>query len=172
MNFQESTTILNSCTKKSGNSLNAPRIVCRCHLSDVRHCASLSAFLSSGPFKFFSRPFQEWFWISYKGDNLGIYPFDEIPPVELGFEKHYYSSDYFVEDEMKEKISSPLVWCPLLIFPCTSIFLFSKCSKFFLIWSFFSFHCLSFSPFHYQHDTFFNARFHSCIMTVYFYCLY
>ena len=26
MNFQESTTILNACTKKSGNLLNAPRI--------------------------------------------------------------------------------------------------------------------------------------------------
>ena len=25
-NFQESTTILNACTKKSGNLLNAPRI--------------------------------------------------------------------------------------------------------------------------------------------------
>ena len=26
LNFQESTTILNACTKKSGNLLNAPRI--------------------------------------------------------------------------------------------------------------------------------------------------
>ena len=26
VNFQESTTILNACTKKSGNLLNAPRI--------------------------------------------------------------------------------------------------------------------------------------------------
>ena len=26
MNFQESKTILNACTKKSGNLLNAPRI--------------------------------------------------------------------------------------------------------------------------------------------------
>ena len=26
LNFQESTTILNACTKKSGNVLNAPRI--------------------------------------------------------------------------------------------------------------------------------------------------
>ena len=28
VNFQESTTILNTCTKKSGNLLNAPRIYC------------------------------------------------------------------------------------------------------------------------------------------------
>ena len=27
LNFQESTTILNACTKKSGNLLNAPRII-------------------------------------------------------------------------------------------------------------------------------------------------
>ena len=31
VNFQESTTILNACTKKSGNLMNAPRIfVCVC----------------------------------------------------------------------------------------------------------------------------------------------
>ena len=31
LNFQESTTIFNACTKKSGNLLNAPRVcVCVC----------------------------------------------------------------------------------------------------------------------------------------------
>ena len=34
VNFQESTTILNACTKKSGNLLNAPRNSSKTKLSD------------------------------------------------------------------------------------------------------------------------------------------
>ena len=36
----------------------------------------------------------------------------------------------------------------------------------------FSFRYFSFSTFHYEHGTFFNAKFHSYILIVYSYCLY
>ena len=38
MNFQVSTTILNTCTKKSGNLLNAPRTLC----SEVKDIVELN----------------------------------------------------------------------------------------------------------------------------------
>ena len=37
LNFQESTTILNACTKKSGNSFNAPRIYINIHTHTHTH---------------------------------------------------------------------------------------------------------------------------------------
>ena len=42
MNFQESPTILNSCTKKSGNLLNAPHVyIYVCMLNRIRLYESL-----------------------------------------------------------------------------------------------------------------------------------
>ena len=52
------------------------------------------------------------------------------------------------------------------------IFLLSLCCHAFLIWSFYSFCCFSFPIFHYEHGTFFNAKCHSYILTVYSYCMY
>ena len=49
------------------------------------------------------------------------------------------------------------------------IFLLSKYSDSFLISQFYSFCCFSLSTFHYQHGTFFQARFHSYILAVYSY---
>ena len=49
---------------------------------------------------------------------------------------------------------------------------FSKHSNFFLIWSLYSFHHLSFSASHYQHGTFFNAKLYHYIQTVYSHCMY
>ena len=46
------------------------------------------------------------------------------------------------------------------------IFLFSKRSDSFLIWQFNSFRYLSFSTFHYEHDTSFYAKFHSYIIII------
>ena len=40
------------------------------------------------------------------------------------------------------------------------VFFFSKCSKVFLIWNFYSFWCFSFSFFHYHQGTFFSAKFY------------
>ena len=59
-------------------------------------------------------------------------------------------------------LSSSLVWCPLLIFPSTCIFLFSERFDSFLIWRFFSFHYLTFSTSHYEHNTFFHE--HLCFL--------
>ena len=52
------------------------------------------------------------------------------------------------------------------------IFLLSKCSNAFLIWLFYSFHCLTFPIFHYEYGTFSYVKFHSYILAVYSYCLY
>ena len=51
-------------------------------------------------------------------------------------------------------------------------FFFLKCSDAFLIWSFYFLYCFSFLFFHYQHETFFNAKFHYKILAVYSRTLY
>ena len=51
-------------------------------------------------------------------------------------------------------------------------FLFSKCSDYFLIWSFYFFRRLPFSAFHNLHNVFFFLKFHPYIVIVYPHCLY
>ena len=51
-----------------------------CHLLDGR--PALLAFLS-----FLLYPLQEWFRVFYKEESPGVYPFNETPAIDLGFEK-------------------------------------------------------------------------------------
>ena len=61
----------------------------QCHRSDIRPCASSSAFLSTGPFvevlpSSISRMVPS---TLQAGDNPGVYYFEEIPAAEIYFEK-------------------------------------------------------------------------------------
>ena len=54
---------------------------------------------------------------------------------------------------------------------CLMVSTSNKCSDPFLIWQFYFFYHLSFSASHYEHWTFFYAKFHSYILTEYSYYL-
>ena len=100
-------------------------------------------------FNFLSWPFYGSFSLSYKGDNPGVYPLDEISVGDFDFEKLSHSSEslfsYFF-------LSSRFLWWRLLpIFPNTNIF--SLCVLI-LSWLYvYSFCYLSFTTSH-EHDTF------------------
>ena len=121
-------------------------------------------------FKFFPRPPEEWYRVSYKRDSPGTNSFDEILAEQLGFEKLFRSS----EKLLLFFLSSPLVWwCLLPIFLSTCKFLIKR-SVFFLlffIWQFSSFCHLSFPTSHNWYGTFFYAKLLPYIVTVYPNCL-
>ena len=49
--------------------------------------------------KSFHVPFQEWSRVSYKGNSPGFNPFDELPSVEVGFEKLSHSLEILLYKE-------------------------------------------------------------------------
>ena len=133
------------------------------------HCHQLSCLLVH-LFEFFPCPFYEWFRVSYKGDNPGVYPTNEISAEELDFEKlsalsevifSYFFFHLGLFDGIRFQYLQVIV-----------IFFFSGRTDSFLIWLFNSFNYLSFSTFHAELGTFFYAKFHFYIQAVYFYCLY
>ena len=124
-------------------------IVCLCHFSDEKLCTS-SLFFFYPLFhmsEFFTRPFQEWYRVPYKEDNLCVYSIDEIVSLELSFEKFFRSS----------KVLSFYFFFHLLFFDGVHfqyfqvfvIFLFSLCFVSFLIWQFLFFPLFVFFLFYY-----------------------
>ena len=70
-------------------------------------------------------------------------------------------------------LSSLLVWwCLLSIFPSICNLAFIQAFRFFLDLAVLFFPLFVFSTFHYEHGTFFYAKFHYYILLVYSYCLY
>ena len=97
------------------------------------------------------------------------YLFDEISVAKLGFKKFSRSSEVFISN-----FSFHLCLSDGICFQYSQefvVFLLSERFNSFLIWHFFFFHCFFISTFHYEHDTFFYAKFDSYILAVYSYCL-
>ena len=85
----------------------------------------------------------------------------EAEIIKIGQSSHKMYSNHRLFDGVRFQYSQVL-----------AIFLFSKRSDFFLVWQFYSFCYSSFSPFHYEHGTFFYFKFYFFILAVYSYCLY
>ena len=85
-----------------------------------------------------------------QGGLTGFSPFDEISAAELGFQQFTLSSEIFLSYIFFNLRLFDGVH--IHYFQVRIIFLFSKHSDSFLNFRFCSFHYLSFSTFHYEHD--------------------
>ena len=120
-------------------------IVCVCHLSDLRPCASSSTFSSSGSFDgvpslSILRMTQNT-WTPYEGNCSDVYIFDNISATEFGLEKFSHSSRLLSYFFFRVRL---LDWILFQYSQVFVIFLFSKRSESFLIWQFYYFRYLFF----------------------------
>ena len=142
-----------------------------CHLSDIKSCASSSAFLSSGPFI-------EILPLSISRMVASILEVGQLRCLTLWWDsscKIWFREVFsFVWDTLKNFFFNLHLFdgVRFLFSQVLVIFLFFERSDSFLTWQFYSFCYLSFSASPYEHDTFFYTEFHSSILTLYSYCLY
>ena len=93
----------------------------------------------------------------------------QVSAVELGFEKFFLLLMYSFSNFF------PFIsvwWFPLPLFPDICKFFSRSVLMLFLFCYFYFFNCFTFITFHYQHCTFFNAKFHSYMLAVYSYLFF
>ena len=104
MNFQESTTILNVCTKKSGNLLNTPRMcasvcvwasVCVCERACVCVCLCVSPFLFCFFFSLLLCLFSQYLEIDWLIDIFSIYIFYKVVRPSISIASAFFFFFFF-----------------------------------------------------------------------------